>query len=96
MHVIFRNVRHIVVDDVRNRIHIQSTRRDVSSYEHTNVTITKLAQRGFTLWLTAIRMNAIHAVIASFEDVRQPFAAASSTRENQNLIERLLFVLALE
>src|ERR1041385_5775688 len=69
MHVIFGNVRHVVVDDVRNCLDIKSTRRDVRSYEHACVAVAKLAQRGFTLRLTAIRVNAIHAMIPSLQNV---------------------------
>ena len=64
VYVVFRNIRHVIIDDVRDGIDIQSTSRDVCGHEHSRMAIAKRAQRCFTLWLASIGVNAIYAVIS--------------------------------
>jgi hypothetical protein len=69
MHVVFRGIRNIVVNDVRHSIDIEAAGRDISCNQNPRSTIAKIPQGRFPLGLTAVSVNAIHTVIASFENV---------------------------
>jgi hypothetical protein len=69
MHVVFWGVRNIVVNDVRHSIDIKAAGRDISSNQNPRSTIAKIPQGRFPLGLAAVGVNAIHTVIASFENV---------------------------
>jgi hypothetical protein len=49
MDVIFRRLGHVVIDDVRDRLNVNATRRNVSGDEHTMAAMLETAQGSFTL-----------------------------------------------
>jgi hypothetical protein len=69
VHIIFRRRRHVIVNNVRDRIDVDSAGRNVSSDQDARSSGAELAQSSFALWLRTIRMNSIHAVIARLQDV---------------------------
>ena len=58
--VIFRRGRDVEVDDVRNLIDINPPRGDVGRHQHVAAPILETAQRGFSLRLRAIRIDAVY------------------------------------
>ena len=69
MHVVFRRCRHVVVNDVRDRVNINAARGDVGGDEHVRASLAEFAQCGLALGLRAVGMNPVHLMLACPENV---------------------------
>ena len=78
---------------MRDSIDVQSARSNVSSYQHACAAVTEFSQSCFALWLAAVSMNAIHTVIARFENVRNTLGAATSARKDEHAFKWFGFIL---
>jgi hypothetical protein len=87
--VIFGRRGHVIVDNVRDGIDVNTARGDVGRYQHACSSVTEFAQGCFPLRLRAIGVDAVHAVISRFQDVREAFGAAPRAREYQYALKFL-------
>src|SRR5829696_891028 len=58
--VVLGRLGHVVVDDVRDRLHVDAARRDVGGDEHARRAVLEAAQRGLALGLRAVGVDAVH------------------------------------
>src|SRR6266852_4256005 len=91
MYVIFRRHGHVIVNHVGNRIHIDAASGNVGGHHYARSSALEIAQRCFALRLSAIGMNAIHAVIARAQNMRKAFGATSRASKDQHTFKWLSF-----
>jgi hypothetical protein len=87
MHVIFRRGGHVVIDNVRDRVNVNASRRDVRSNKYACAPVTKISERRFTLRLCAVCVNAVHFMLTRAQNVREAFGPATRSRKDKHSLE---------
>ena len=57
MHVVFRRMRHIVIDDQRHISHINTSRDDVCRHQHTYLTVLEIQHNLVAFILLKVAMH---------------------------------------
>ena len=91
MHVVFRRSGHVVIDDMRYRIHVNATSRDVGRDQHARAPIPKSTQCSFALRLRAIGMNPINTMLACFQYMRKTLRSSTRAGKNQHSLKAFAF-----
>ena len=86
MDVILRRGRHVEVDDVPERRHIDAARRDVGGDEHPIFSALEAGERFGALRLRPIAVNALHAHLVLLEVLGQPIGAMLRAREHERFL----------
>jgi len=90
MHIGFRDIRQIEIDDMRDAIDIDAARRDVSCDEHFHAAVTKSGQGLFALSLALIAMDGARRNAIGFQMIDHMISAMFRARENQSPAGRRL------
>ena len=85
MDEVFRQVRQIVVDYVRDVIHVQSAGGYVGGYQNLEAALLKSCQRSVALRLRPIAVNHGDGETVAHQFLGQPLGAALGAREHQGL-----------
>jgi hypothetical protein len=76
---------------VRNSINVDAARRDIGSNKYPRGSVPETAKRSFSLSLAAIRVNPIHVVLASLQNMRKPFGTTPGSSKDKNSFKPLTF-----
>src|SRR4051794_23381757 len=85
MDEVLSHLGQVVVDDVGDIVHVQSTRRDVGGNQNLVTAFLKSAERRVPLGLRAISMNHAGVEAVTYEIFGQPFGTAFCAGEDQGL-----------
>src|SRR5947209_19139951 len=96
VHIVFGRDGHVVVDDVRDRLHVNAARRDVGGDEDARAPLAEAAQRRLPLRLRAVGVYAVGLVLARFEYVREALGPSARAREDEHALEVLALALAFK
>jgi hypothetical protein len=86
VHIVFRYVRQLVVDDLGQFLDVETTRRHFSSDERGNLAILEIAQRTNPRRLTFVAVNGGSPNARCFELLRQTVSAVFGSSEHQGLV----------
>ena len=87
MNVILWQRRHVEVDDVPERRHIDASRRDIGRHEHSILAALEAGERFGALRLRPVAVNALHAHLVLLEVLRQPIGAMLRARKHQRFLD---------
>ena len=90
MHVRFRRIRHLVVDDVSDAVDIQAASGHISSDEHRVRARPESFHRGHALLLRAIRMQRCRPNAHAAQALSQSLGTDLRAAEDQHRADRLL------
>ena len=79
-----RNLRQIIIYDKRQLININTTSRDISRHQHTNLPILKIAQCQLASILRLITMNRLRTNATTTKITNNTISAVLSTSKNQH------------
>ena len=85
MNVGFRVERQVVVDDVRDVVHVQSARRDVAGHQHARLAVLESLQRPRSLLLGFVRVNDLGRYMGESQPLGHAVGPALGPREYQRL-----------
>ena len=83
VHVGFRVFRHLIVDDVRNTVHVDSARDDIGGYEDLHATLVERAQCAHPVLLRLIRVDGLGRYALCLEPSADDFGAVLGAREHE-------------
>jgi len=86
VHVVFRMMRHIKIDDMTDLFHIDAARSDVRGDHDFVSAVPKTAEGIFPFTLSSARMQDRHGVTFLVQLARNPVGAVFGPTENQHLI----------
>ncbi len=85
MDEVLGNLRQVVVDDVRDVLHVNAARGHVGSYQHLEASGVESAERAGSLRLGAIAVNHRRGEAVANQALGQTFRTALGAREDQGL-----------
>jgi hypothetical protein len=87
--VILRNVGHVEVDHVLERLHVDAARDDVGRHQHTNLSALEAAESLRTLRLTPVPMHAGICDPALLQELGEPIGAMLGAGEDDHATDLL-------
>ena len=90
VNVILGRLGYVIVYHMRDRIDIDAAGGHVGRNQHVGVTVFKTQQRGFTLRLRAVAVNAVRFVLTLFENVSDTVGTAFSACKYKHAVKIFL------
>jgi hypothetical protein len=84
MHVALRNVRQLVVDDMRDLVDVDAARGDIGRDQNARESLAEAVERGLTLTLALVAMDREHTNAAMLECLANAIRATLRAREHDH------------
>src|SRR6185369_1571183 len=91
VHVGFRVIRYVVVDDVADALDIETTRGDVCRNDDVDLSRFEASDRALALRLSDVAVQGLDRKASRFQALGELFGSDLGAREHQHAIERFRF-----